>query len=149
MRVIDRHAIDGACLSGQEKRYSPPECIGTERRAITGAPDLRYVSTSYVERQNLTMRMGSRRFTRLTNAFSKKAMNLAYAVALHFMHYNFARVHSSLRVTPAMAAGVSDRVWELSEIIPCWKRPRRRRARCRPAGTTAAPKARNQSDPLP
>ena len=83
---------------------------------LQGDPDKRHIPTSYVERQNLTMRMGMRRFTRLTNAFSKKVKNLAAAVSLHFMHYNFARVHKTLGVTPAMAAGVTDHVWSLEEI---------------------------------
>ena len=83
---------------------------------LQGDPDKRHIPTSYVERQNLTMRMGMRRFTRLTNAFSKKVENLAAAVSLHFMHYNFARVHKTLGVTPAMAAGVTDHVWSLEEI---------------------------------
>ncbi len=87
-----------------------------EKRVISGAPDEAHVSTSYVERQNLTMRMGMRRFTRLTNGFSKKVQNLEHAVALHFLHYNFARIHKTLRVTPAMAAGISDHVWSLEEI---------------------------------
>ena len=99
-----------------EKRYSPAACIGAEKIVISGNPDVKHVSTSYVERQNLTMRMCMRRFTRLTNAFSKKIENLAHAVALHFMYYNFARVHKTLRVTPAMEAGVSDHVWSLEEI---------------------------------
>lgn len=99
-----------------EKRYSPAACIGAEKIVISGDPDVKHVSTSYVERQNLTMRMCMRRFTRLTNAFSKKIENLAHAVALHFMYYNFARVHKTLRVTPAMEAGVSDHVWSLEEI---------------------------------
>jgi IS1 family transposase len=99
-----------------EVRYSPAKCIGCRRDAIAGDPDPRHVSTSYVERQNLTMRMSMRRFTRLTNAFSKKIENHQAAVALHFMHYNFARIHSSLRVTPAMEAGVSDRLWSLEDI---------------------------------
>lgn len=90
---------------------------GTRKARITGKPDLDYVSTSYVERQNLTMRMTMRRFTRLTNAFSKKAENLAHAVALHFMHYNFCRVHQSLRVTPAMETGITDHVWSIEEIM--------------------------------
>ena len=107
--------IYGTPVEGQ-KRYSPPECIGTKRHVVTGRPDPNHVSTSYVERQNLTMRMSMRRFTRLTNGFSKKAENLAHAVALHFMHYNFGRIHKTLRVTPAMAAGVSDHVWTLEEI---------------------------------
>jgi IS1 family transposase len=99
-----------------QTRYSPGECIGVQKSRVTGSPDLEHVSTSYVERQNLTMRMSMRRFTRLTNAFSKKAENLAHAVALHFMYYNFGRIHQSLRITPAMEAGVSDHVWTLEEI---------------------------------
>jgi hypothetical protein len=100
----------------QEKRYSPPKCVGCETRTIAGNPTRKHISTSYAERQNLTMRMSMRRFTRLTNAFSKKAENLAHAVSLHFMYYNFARIHKTLRVTPAMEAGVSDHVWFLEEI---------------------------------
>lgn len=98
-------------------RYSPAVCTGTREVGVTGAPDPKHISTSFVERQNLTMRMSMRRFTRLTNAFSKKVANHAAAVSLHFMHYNFARIHQSLRITPAMAAGVSDHVWELEEIV--------------------------------
>jgi hypothetical protein len=101
----------------QEQRYSPPKCNGTKRRTVQGSPDGDHISTGYVERANLTMRMGVRRFTRLTNAFSKKVENHAHAIAIHFMHYNFARIHKSLRVTPAMEAGVSDHVWSLEEII--------------------------------
>jgi IS1 family transposase len=100
-----------------EIRYSPAECIGTEIHPIAGNPDKEHVSTSYVERQNLTMRMGMRRFTRLTNGFSKKVQNLAYAVSLHFMHYNFCRIHQTLRVTPAMEAKVTDHVWTIEEIL--------------------------------
>jgi IS1 family transposase len=101
-----------------ETRYSPAVCTGSKREVVVGSPDKGLISTSYVERQNLTMRMGMRRFTRLTNGFSKKAENLAYAVALHFMYYNFARPHQTLRgQTPAMAAGVADHVWEISEIV--------------------------------
>jgi IS1 family transposase len=104
-----------------EKRYSPAKCIGIEVREITGAPDPRHIGTSHVERQNLTMRMGMRRFTRLTNAFSRKIANLEAAVSLHFLYYNFARPHQSLRNpyprTPAMAAGVSDHVWKIEEIV--------------------------------
>ncbi len=98
-------------------RYSPPHVVSAERRVILGNPKISKISTSYVERQNLTMRMQMRRFTRLTNAFSKKLDNLKAAVALHFAHYNFVRVHSSLRVTPAMAAGVTDHLWSLSELM--------------------------------
>lgn len=99
-----------------ETRYSPAVCVGALKSVVSGNPNPAHVSTSYVERQNLTMRMSMRRFTRLTNGFSKKAENLAHAVSLHFMHYNFARIHKTLRVTPAMAAGVSDHVWSLEEI---------------------------------
>lgn len=112
---------DGA--SGPERRYSPGTVTGTRKDVIQGAPDLDHVSTSYVERQNLTMRMSMRRFTRLTNAFSKKVENLAAAVALHFMYYNFARPHQTLTkaaggypTSPAMAAGVTDRVWTVEDI---------------------------------
>jgi IS1 family transposase len=100
-----------------QKRYSPAECVGTRKQAINGSPEKRHVSTSYVERQNLTMRMSMRRFTRLTNAFSKKVENLAHAVSLHYMHYNFVRIHKTLRVTPAMAAGVADRLWSVQDIV--------------------------------
>jgi len=99
-----------------EARYSPTQCMGTKKTVMTGAPDHNHVRTSYVERANLTMRMGMRRFTRLTNGFSKKIENHEHACALHFFHYNFCRIHITLRVTPAMAAGVTDRVWELADI---------------------------------
>lgn len=102
---------------GSEVRYSPALCTGAKKQIIVGNPDKAHVSTSYVERQNLTMRMSMRRFTRLTNAFSKKLENHCAAIALHFMHYNFARIHQTLRVTPAMAAGVTDHVWEVGEIV--------------------------------
>jgi IS1 family transposase len=103
--------------SGADTRYSPAECIGTQTVGITGRPDAAHVSTSFVERQNLTMRMKMRRFTRLTNAFSKKVENHLYAIGLHHMHYNFCRVHQTLRVTPAMEAGVTDHVWTIEEIV--------------------------------
>jgi len=105
--------------SESEKRYSPAGCIGCQMTAISGNPNPKHISTSYVERQNLTMRMQMRRFTRLTNAFSKKVQNLGYAVALHFMHYNFCRVHQTLRVTPAMEAGITEKRYSL-----WWKRHR-------------------------
>ena len=108
--------IYGSTVEGQ-KRYSPAECIGCETKRVRGNPDPKHISTSYVERQNLTMRMGMRRFTRLTNAFSKKIENHVAAQALHFMHYNFVRIHQSLRVTPAMAAGVTDRLWSIHDVI--------------------------------
>ena len=106
----------GASPEG-EKRYSPAECTSIRLNTVTGDPDPKHISTSYVERQNLTMRMSMRRFTRLTNAFSKKVENHAHAVALHFMHYNFCRMHQTLRVTPAMEAGVTDRLWDMSDIV--------------------------------
>ncbi|MCM2280466.1 MAG: IS1 family transposase [Bdellovibrionaceae bacterium] len=102
---------------GGEGRYSPAQCIGARRTVISGKPEHKHISTSLMERQNLTMRMGMRRFTRLTNAFSKKLENHEHAIALHFMYYNFARIHQSLRVTPAMAAGISDHVWSIEEIV--------------------------------
>ena len=99
-------------------RHSPADCIGTRNSVITGNPDRDHVSTSpYVERQNLTMRMGMRRFMRLTNAHSKKVENHGYAVALHVMFYNFVRIHSTLRMSPAMAAGVAGRRWDVADIV--------------------------------
>jgi IS1 family transposase len=100
-----------------EKRYSPAKCTGTETHIIKGNPEKAHISTSFVERQNLTMRMSMRRFTRLTNAFSKKIDNLKHAVALHFMYYNFVRVHKTLGKTPAMAAGITDHTWTIADII--------------------------------
>jgi IS1 family transposase len=97
-------------------RYSPAQINGTKTICCTGDPDPQHISTSYVERQNLTMRMSMRRFTRLTNAFSKKVENHAHAVSLHYMHYNFVRIHKTLRVTPAMAAGISQKLWSIEEI---------------------------------
>ncbi len=99
-----------------ETRYSPAQCIGMETKIMCGDPDGDHISTSYVERQNLTMRMSMRRFTRLTNGFSKKLANHAAAIALHYMHYNFCRIHKTLRVTPAMEAGLTDHVWSLEDI---------------------------------
>ena len=106
----------GRELDESRRIYSPSEFVSAEKKIVAGDPDVNHISTSYVERQNLTMRMSMRRFTRLTNAFSKKVENLEYAVALHFMYYNFGRIHKTLRVTPAMEAGVSDHVWSLEEI---------------------------------
>jgi IS1 family transposase len=103
--------------SQQEVRYSPPECIGTRKTVVAGRPDIDLVSTSYAERSNLSLRMGNRRFTRLTNAFSKKLENHRHACALYFMHYNFCRIHQTLRVTPAMEAGITDHVWDIAEIV--------------------------------
>ncbi|MGP1396851.1 MAG: IS1 family transposase [Inquilinaceae bacterium] len=109
--------IYGAAPEAVKGRYSPAECTGIKKTRVEGDPDIKHVSTSYVERRNLTMRMHIRRFTRLTNAFSKKIENHAYAIALHFMYYNFVRIHASLRMTPAMAAGVTDRRWEIDDIV--------------------------------
>jgi hypothetical protein len=101
----------------EETRYSPAQCIGCERKRMMGNPDPLHISTSYVERQNLTMRMHMRRFTRLTNGHSKKIENHIYAVALHFMFYNFAKIHETIRCTPAMEAAVSNHVWSIGEIV--------------------------------
>lgn len=109
--------IYGASNDNPESRYSPASCIGCRTGVLSGNPDPKHVSTSFVERQNLSMRMGMRRFTRLTNAFSKKLENHGHAVALYFMHYNFCRIHKTLRVTPAMEAGLADHVWTLEELI--------------------------------
>lgn len=113
------HKVYANAPSSPETRYSPAVCTGAEKRVVTGCPDVKHVSTSYVERQNLTMRMSMRRFTRLTNGHSKKVENHAAAVAVHFAHYNFCRAHSSLGkgVTPAMAAGVETRKWEIADLI--------------------------------
>jgi IS1 family transposase len=109
--------ICGNTPEGGEMRYSPAVCMGAKKAAISGNPDFKHVSTSYVERQNLTMRMSMRRFTRLTNGVSRKVENHENMLALHYMFYNFGRIHQSLRVTPAMEAGVADHVWSLDEII--------------------------------
>lgn len=111
------HKIYGAPAEEEQRRYSPATCIGCDMKTVMGDPDPKHVSTSYVERQNLTMRMQMRRFTRLTNGFSKKIDNHGHAVALHFMYYNFCRVHQSLRVTPAMEAGLSDHMWTIEELV--------------------------------
>src|SRR5882762_4989880 len=100
-----------------EARYSPAECIGCREIGVTGRPDPKHISTSFVERQNLTMRMSMRRFTRLTNGFSKKVENHFWAIALHYMHYNFCRIHQTLRVTPAMEAGIADHIWSIEEVV--------------------------------
>ena len=98
-------------------RYSPAECIGARKAPIEGNPDPKHISTSYAERSNLSVRMHTRRFTRLTNAFSKKIENHAHSVALFAMYYNFVRIHKTLRTTPAMAAGVKSRLWEMTDIV--------------------------------
>lgn len=110
------HKIYGA-PTPDESRYSPATCIGCDMKTVSGDPDPKHVSASYVERQNLTMRMGMRRFTRLTNGFSKKLENHGHAVALHYMHYNFCRIHKTLRVTPAMEAGIAEHSWSIEELV--------------------------------
>jgi IS1 family transposase len=109
--------IYGVTPEGGEVRYSPAQCMGARKAIISGRPEFEHVSTSFTERQNLSMRMGMRRFTRLTNAFSKKIQNLEANIALYFMHYNFCRIHTTLRVTPAMEAGIADHVWGVEEIL--------------------------------
>jgi IS1 family transposase len=108
--------IYGQSSEGQ-RRYSPAVCTGARKFRIEGNPDPKHVSTSFVERQNLNIRMGNRRMTRLTNAFSKKAENHAHMMAIYFMHYNFVRIHQTLKVTPAMAAGVTSKLWEMSDMV--------------------------------
>ncbi len=105
----------GKSLEG-EHRYSPAECTGIEKHPVVGRPNVKHISTSFIERSNLTMRMNMRRFTRLTNAFSKKVENHAHAVALHFMYYNFVRIHKTLRVTPAMQAGITKKLWKIEDL---------------------------------
>ena len=107
--------IYGAPSDEETRRYSPARCIGSDMKVVSGNPDPKHISTSYVERQNLSMRMGMRRFTRLTNGFSKKIEN-HIAVAIYFMHYNFCRIHQTLRITPAMAAGITDHIWSVEEV---------------------------------
>ena len=108
--------IYGAPTEG-EKRYSPAVCTGAIKHRVEGNPDPKHVSTSYVERQNLNIRMGNRRMTRLTNAFSKKAVNHAHMMAIYFMHYNFVRIHKTLKITPAMAANVTSKLWEMPDMV--------------------------------
>jgi IS1 family transposase len=111
------HKIYGAPTEEEYRRYSPARCIGCDMKTVMGDPDPKHVSTSYVERSNLSMRMSMRRFTRLTNGFSKKLDNHGHAIAVYFMYYNFCRVHQTLRVTPAMEAGLTDHVWEIDDLI--------------------------------
>jgi len=115
--MLEKHYGSFVNTGSAAHRYTPAKITGTKAATITGDPDRKHVSTSYVERQNLTMRMHMRRFARLTNAFSKKIEMHAHNVALHFMYYNFCKIHQSLRVTPAMEAGISDHVWDINELI--------------------------------
>jgi hypothetical protein len=125
MNAISMAAIDyamlvktyGASPESAKGRYSPAECTGAIKTPIEGKPDPRHISTSFVERSNLSIRMGNRRMTRLTNAFSKKAENHTHMMAIYFMHYNFIRIHQTLKVTPAMAAGVTPKLWEMSDMV--------------------------------
>jgi IS1 family transposase len=107
----------GPTSESAKGRYSPADCTGIKKTPIEGKPDPKYISTSFVERSNLSIRMGNRRMTRLTNAFSKKAENHAHMMAIYFMHYNFVRIHQTLKITPAMAAGVTPKLWELSDMV--------------------------------
>jgi hypothetical protein len=116
-RLVKLYGNENDSQDKSARKYSPPECTETKKMKVSGNPNEKLISTSFSERQNLTMRMSMRRFTRLTNAFSKKIDNLEAAVALHFMYYNFCRIHKTLRVTPAMEAGVADHVWGLEEIV--------------------------------
>jgi hypothetical protein len=109
--------IYGNAPEGAEVRYSPAQCMGARKAVVSGRPEFKHASTSQVERQNLTMRMSMRRFTRLTNGFSKKVENHEHSLAVHYMFYNFGRIHQTLRVTPAMEAGLTDHVWSLEEIV--------------------------------
>lgn len=121
--VLNKTYEGGLPAVEAKRRYSPAVCVGATKNAICGAPDMKAASTSHVERANLTMRMGMRRFTRLINGFSKKIEMHIAAVSLHFLHYNFARVHKSLRVTPAMEAGIADHVWTIEEIVRLMPEP--------------------------
>lgn len=115
--MLEKHYGSYVTGGSAAHRYTPAKITGMKATTISGNPDKRHISTSYVERQNLTMRMQMRRFTRLTNAFSKKIEMHAHSVALHFAYYNFCKIHQTLRITPAMASGLSDHVWEISELV--------------------------------
>ena len=116
-QLVKIYGVSTGEKGSAERKYSPVECLGAKKVAQIGSPDKKHVSTSFVERQNLTMRMHMRRFTRLTNAFSKKVENHCYAIALHFMYYNFVRIHKSLRVTPAMEAGLTQDLWNVEDLV--------------------------------
>ncbi|HVY87984.1 MAG TPA: IS1 family transposase [Hyphomonadaceae bacterium] len=116
--ILDKiYGTDKGAVVTPERKYSPAECIGAKKEAVTGSPDQKHISTSYVERSNLSIRMMNRRFTRLTNAFSKKFTSHVHALGLYFAFYNFCRIHKSLRVTPAMAAGITDKLWTMKDIV--------------------------------
>lgn len=115
--VLNKTHEGGRAYVEAKRRYSPAVCVGATKVVVNGSPEVKMISTSHVERANLTMRMGMRRFTRLTNGFSKKIEMHMHAVSLHFMHYNFARIHKSLKVTPAMEAGIATHVWSIEEIV--------------------------------
>jgi len=115
--MLIKHYGDAKSTKGHERKYSPAQCTGTTKEAIFGSPIMKDVGTSHIEQQNLTIRVGMRRFTRWTNAFSKKAENHAYAVALYFMHHNFVRTHKMLRMTPSIAAGLVESPREVEDIV--------------------------------
>ena len=125
--VLNKSYEGGLPQVEAKRRYSPTVCVGATKNPVCGDPDFKSISTSHVERANLTMRMGMRRFTRLTNAFSKKIEMHMHAVSLHFMHYNFARVHRTLKVTPAMEAGLCGHVWTIEEIVRLAAEPEAKR----------------------
>jgi hypothetical protein len=121
--------LSGPSIDEGQKRYSPAECTGAEKIRVIGNPDPKYISTSYVERQNLSVRMTNRRFTRLTNAFSKKIENHAASVALGYFAYNFIKIHRTLRMSPAMAAGVTGKLWEVRDLVAAWEASEREEER--------------------
>ncbi len=121
--------IYGAPTDAEQRRYSPAKCIGAEMKVVSGNPDPQHVSTSYVERQNWTVRTNNRRYTRLSNGFSRKLENHAAAVALGYFAYNFIKIHRSLRMSPAMAAGVTDRLWDVADLVALWEQYERRAER--------------------
>jgi hypothetical protein len=121
--------IYGAPADEEARRYSPARCIGCDMKVVSGNPDPKHVSTSYIERQNWTLRTNSRRYTRLSNGFSRKLENHAAAVALTYFDYNFIKIHRTLRMTPAMAAGVTDRLWDVADLVALWEQYERRAER--------------------
>jgi hypothetical protein len=123
------HKIYGATSVEDFRRYSPARCIGCEMKPVSGNPDPKHVSTSFVERQNWTVRTTMRRYTRLSNGFSRKLENHAAATALNYFAYNFIKIHRTLRMTPAMAAGVTDRLWDVSDLVALWEQYERRAER--------------------
>lgn len=137
--VLNKTYEGGRAYVEAKRRYSPAVCVGATKNVVIGSPEMAMVSTSHVERANLTMRMGMRRFTRLTNAFSKKIEMHMHAVSLHFMHYNFARIHKTIKVAPAMQAGISDHLWSIEEIVRLVAQPEaKKRGAYKPRALKAA-----------